>query len=337
MRVLLPIRIGILGAARIANAALIQPAHLVPEVAVSAIAARDENRARSFANRHGIPRVHRSYADLIDDPEIDAIYNPLPNSLHCEWSIRALDAGKHVLCEKPLAANAEEVRQMMAAVTKSGRVLAEAFHTLYHPLAAKMRSMIADGVLGQIQSAEAHFCTMVFRPTDIRYRHHLAGGATMDLGCYTLCLLRHLLGSTPEVLSAQATLSSAQIDRSMEACLQFPGNIPARITCSLFSASFYRVSVCIQGDKGTMSVINPLLPHYGHWLRVKDVAGETICQQWQAPWLRREGTYSHQLRAFAAAARGEEPMLTDAAYALANMQLIDSIYQKAGLERRGIY
>ncbi len=334
MNIHTPIRIGLLSTARIANAALIQPARLIPEVTVAAVAARDENRARHFAHRRGIPRVHRSYADLIADPEIDAIYNPLPNSLHCEWSIRALEAGKHVLCEKPLASNAEEVRQMMAAASKSGRVLAEAFHTLYHPLAAQMKAIIDEGALGQIIDAEAHFCTMLLRPSDIRYQYELAGGATMDLGCYTLHLLRYLLDATPQVVSARATLASPQIDRSMDVQLLFPGSIPARMTCSLLSTRLFRISVSIRGDRGRMHVVNPLMPHYGYWLHVRDDNGRTKQKQWNAPWPRSRGTYWYQLRAFSTAIVDDEPMFTDGAYGLTNMQLIDTIYKKAGLEQR---
>src|SRR3990172_4918004 len=122
------LRIGILGAARIAPMALVRPARSVPETAVLAVAARDEARARRFAARHGVPRVHRGYAELLADPEIDAVYNPLPNALHCEGSIRAPEAGKHVLCEKPLASNADEARRMTEVASRAGRVLVEAFH-----------------------------------------------------------------------------------------------------------------------------------------------------------------------------------------------------------------
>ena len=134
-----PLRFGILGAARIAPMALIQPARRVPEAQVVAIAARDGAKARAFAAKHGIPRVHESYDALLADPELDAIYNPLPNGLHCEWTIRALRAGKHVLCEKPIASNASEAQQMADAARETGRVLVEAFHWRYHPLAKRVR------------------------------------------------------------------------------------------------------------------------------------------------------------------------------------------------------
>src|SRR5574337_909465 len=174
-----PLRIGVLGAARIAPMALVRPARQVPEATVVAVAARDPQRAQAFATKHGIPRVHPSYDALLADTEIDAIYNPLPNSLHCEWTIRALQAGKHVLCEKPLASNAAEAERMAEAAGQAGRVLVEAFHWRYHPLAARMQAIIDAGELGAVQHIEAHFCLLLPLPGDIRYRLDLAGGATM--------------------------------------------------------------------------------------------------------------------------------------------------------------
>src|SRR5512143_3841429 len=153
-----PLRIGILGAARIAPMALVRPARQVPEAAILAVAARDPVRAQKFAHTHGIARVHPSYDALLADPEIDAVYNPLPNSLHCEWTIRALEAGKHVLCEKPLASNAAEAERMAAVAQQTGRVLVEAFHWRYHPLAARMRAILDSGELGTLRHIETHFC-----------------------------------------------------------------------------------------------------------------------------------------------------------------------------------
>ena len=158
------LRIGVLGAARIAPLALVRPARSVPEVLVLAVAARDEARARRFASRHAIPRVHARYAELLADPEIDAVYNPLPNSLHCEWTLRAISAGKHVLCEKPLAANAYEAGLMSEAARREGRVLVEAFHWRYHPLAARMQEIVVGGELGRVEHVEAAMCIPLILP-----------------------------------------------------------------------------------------------------------------------------------------------------------------------------
>src|SRR5262249_47564306 len=148
---------GVLGAARIAPMALIRPAREVEGVEVVAIAARDAARAERFAKRHGVAKVHKSYDALIGDTAVDAIYNPLPHGLHADGSIRALAAGKHVLCEKPIAANAAEAEQMAAAAERAGRVLVEAFHWRYHPLAARMRDIVQTE-LGDIRHIEAMLC-----------------------------------------------------------------------------------------------------------------------------------------------------------------------------------
>src|SRR5512147_1419029 len=150
-----PIRIGVLGAAAIVPMALTNPARKVSEAQVVAIAARDPQRAERFAIRHNIPRVHQTYNDLLADPDIDAIYNPLPNGLHAEWTIRALKAGKHVLCEKPFASNASEAQEMAKVAAETGLVLSEAFAYRYHPLAARMQTIIASGELGKIQHIDA--------------------------------------------------------------------------------------------------------------------------------------------------------------------------------------
>src|SRR5262249_26330583 len=134
-----PLRFGTLGAAQITPNALIKPAQAVPDAIVVAVAARDTKRAREFAAKHKIPRVHATYEEVISDPEVDVIYNPLPNSHHCEWTIKALRAGKHVLCEKPIASNAAEAEQMATVARETGRFLGEAFHYRYHPLAARVK------------------------------------------------------------------------------------------------------------------------------------------------------------------------------------------------------
>ena len=154
-----PLRRGDLGAARIAPMALVGPARRVPGVEVLAVAARDRTRAEAFAARHRIPRVHPTYEALIADPEIEAIYNPLPNSLHAPWTIRALEAGKHVLCEKPFSATVAEAQAMADAAARSGRVLMEAFHYRYHALFARMRALLRAGEIGAMQHLDARDAT----------------------------------------------------------------------------------------------------------------------------------------------------------------------------------
>jgi predicted dehydrogenase len=323
------LRIGTLGAALITPAALIRPARKVPDVEVVGVAARDAKRAHAFARRHSIPHVYDSYAALIDDPTIDAIYNPLPNSLHAEWTIRALEAGKHVLCEKPLANNATEAEQMAQAAATNERVLMEAFHYRYHPLAARLKEIVESGELGTIRHLEAHFCTPSVRPGNIRLRYDLGGGATMDLGCYTIHLLRFLAGAEPEVIRAEARTLAPQIDRWMGADFAFADGRTARMTCSLLSVDLLRLSARVVGDQGELHVLNPILPHLWHRLSVRTEHGT---RRERVPG---DSTYTHQLRAFVDAVRGAAHPPTGPADAVANMRVIDAVYRQAGLALRG--
>src|SRR5205823_7405165 len=194
------LRIGILGAARIAPAALVKPAASNSSVSVTAVAARSLDRAQAFATRHGIERAYAGYEELLADPEIDAVYNPLPNGLHGRWTLAALAAGKHVLCEKPFTANAAEAREIAHLAEASDRVVMEAFHYRYHPLALRIEEIVASGELGKLKHVETALCFPLPKFSDIRYNYALAGGATMDAGCYAGHMARTFGGENPEVV-----------------------------------------------------------------------------------------------------------------------------------------
>ena len=323
------LRIGVLGAARIAPSALIRPAERVPEAVVTAVAARDPERARAFAVKHRIPVVHASYQDLLDDKEIDAVYNPLPNALHAEWTLRALEAGKHVLCEKPFTANAAEAATVAAAAKASGLVVMEAFHYRYHPLAERMREIVAGGELGGLRSVEVSMCFPLPLFGDIRYRYDLGGGALMDGGCYALHCLRLLGQGTPEVLSARATLRSPDIDRAMTAELRFPGGASGRITASMWSHRLLDFTARVVGESGELRITNYLAPHIWNRLTVRTPAGTRRERVHGGP------TYGYQLRAFTEAVLRGGPVLTPAEDAVVTMGLIDDIYRAAGMRPRG--
>jgi len=325
-----PLRIGTFGAARITPMALLSPAKQVAEVEVTAVAARDRGRAEKFAVRHGIARVLPDYESLVADAEIDALYNPLPNSHHCEWTVRALEAGKHVLCEKPLAANAEEARRMADAATANGRLLMEAFHWRHHPLATRMAEVVREGVLGRVRHIETSLCIPMLAPGNIRYRYDLAGGALMDVGAYTVNMLRHLAGDEPRVTKAEVRLSSPDVDRYARADFEFADGRTGRITCSLFSTSVLRMHARVVGESGRMDVFNPLAPHVFHWLTLRTGAGT------RRERVRGEATYTLQLRAFVEALRSGVAPITDGRDGVANMAVIDSIYAAAGLPARGL-
>ena len=183
-----PLRIGVLGTARITTAALLEPAASVPEVTVAAVGARSQARALAYAERHGIPVAHGSYHELVEDPDIDAVYNPLPNSLHGPWTLKAIAAGKHVLCEKPFASNADEAARVTDAAEGSGLVVMEAMHYRYHPLIRRLAELV--GELGPVRHIQGWTSFAVADPGDIRYDYALGGGALMDGGCYVIDCLR---------------------------------------------------------------------------------------------------------------------------------------------------
>jgi predicted dehydrogenase len=323
------VRIGILGAARIAPAAVIKPAKSIGAAEIDAVAARDRDRAHAFASKHGIPKVRDSYAALVADPELDAIYNPLPNGLHAEWTIAALEAGKHVLCEKPFTANASEAEDVAAAAARTGLVVMEAFHYRYHPLALRMREIVENGELGAIRHVETALCFPLPKFSDIRYQYDLAGGATMDVGAYTVHMARLLGREEPEVVSAQAKLRTPDVDRAMRAELTFPSGHTGRITCSMWSRWFIQTYARVIGDRGEMRVINPTSPQLWHRMRLKS-GGKNRTEKFS-----RRPTYEYQLEAFCAAVLRGEPTLTPPADSIANMRVIDAIYLAAGMTPRG--
>jgi predicted dehydrogenase len=308
--------------------ALIRPAKDNADVVVAAVAARDVSRAKAFAAKHDIARVRDSYEALISDPDIDAVYNPLPNGLHGRWTRAALAAGKHVLCEKPFTANAAEAREVAGLAAKSDRVVMEAFHYRYHPLALRVEQIVASGELGKLERVEAALCFPLPKFSDIRYNYSLAGGATMDAGCYAVHMVRTFGGATPEVVAAQAKLRDPQIDRAMTAELRFAGGHTGRVRCSMWSSDLLRISAHVIGENGELRVLNPVAPHLFNRLSVRSADGKRV------EYFPRRASYAYQLDAFAAAVlRGEEVKTTPQG-AVENMTVIDAIYSAAGLPLR---
>jgi predicted dehydrogenase len=322
------LKIGVLGAARIAPGALIKPARRTAKAEVVAVAARDIDKARAYADKHKIPRVADSYEALLADPELDAIYVPLPNGLHGHWTIASLDAGKHVLCEKPFTANADEARQVAeAAAAHPGLIVMEAFHYQYHPMTRRLVEIVQSGELGIIKEIDISFSAPLAKRGDIRYRLDLAGGAMMDMGCYPISLLR-LLAAGPRVTGASAKLSSPGVDRAMDARFSLPEGGTARVRCSMFSSSILRLHAEVVGSEGTLKVLNPFAPQYGHRVRVETASGT------RREKFSRRPTYEYQLEAFATAVEDGAPFPTTAIDAIRTMELIDATYVAAGLPIR---
>ena len=320
------LRIGTLGAARITPMALIRPSRYTAGVSVTAVAARDRGRAEKFARKHRIEKVHDDYDALLADPEIDAVYNPLPNSLHAEWTLRALEAGKHVLCEKPFTSNAAEAERVHQAAEQSDRVVMEAFHYRYHPLAQRLRDLVASGELGAPRFIETWMCVPLPIPGDIRYRLDLAGGATMDTGCYAIHLARTIAGEEPTVVSARAKLASGGVDRAMEADVRFPSGAEGRINCSMLSWKFAKIAAVVKLDAGEIRAFNPILPQFFHGLKWRKNAGP-----WNKEKFPKKATYAYQLEAFRDAVVDAKPFITTTGEAVKTMTAVDAVYRAAGL------
>ncbi len=244
------LRIGVLGAANIARQFIagVRPS---TRVSVTALASRDVERARSFARETGVAQVHSTYEALLADPAIDALYIPLPNSLHAEWSIRAAEAGKHVLCEKPLATSAREARAMFEAARRNGVQLAEAYPYRAQPQTLKMRELLAAGAIGRLQFVHAAFGFPLADPSNIRMNPALAGGALMDAGCYPVSLVRTIAGERPVRVQAMATRAESGVDRTLVASMEFASGLLAQISCS-FATARHRHAF-IAGDAGSIA------------------------------------------------------------------------------------
>ncbi len=249
-----PLRWGLLSTARI-NKALIPPLQLSKRNTLLAVASRSQAKADAYAREHKIKRAYGSYAALLADPEIDVIYNPLPNHLHAEWSIKAAEAGKHVFCEKPLALTLAEVDAMAAASQSSGKLIIEAFAYRAHPHMRKIKEIITSGQLGRIKMVHGSFSFVMTNKDDIRWDPAMGGGALWDIGCYPLSFARTVLGTEPlEVFGWQVT-SPSGIDEIFAGQLRFPGDIYFQVDCSFKIPD--HVFMEIVGDEGALNIPQP--------------------------------------------------------------------------------
>ncbi|MFD1715462.1 Gfo/Idh/MocA family protein [Amnibacterium flavum] len=320
-------RIGILGAAGIAPAAIIRPVRRRSgDAVIAAVASRRAAAAAEYAATHGIESSYGSYAELLADPTIDLVYNALPPSEHAEWTIAALEAGKDVLCEKPSAMNATQSAAMVEAAERTGRRLIEAFHDRYHPLSARIGEYLTDGSIGTIQHIEARFTAEIpFDPASIRHEPTVGGGALMDLGCYPVHWIRAFMGEEPRVVSARAEKNALGADQSIEAQLEFPSGATATIVTSMDGP--LEATLSLTGSTGTATIDSLVFPSSGHSV-TQTVDG--VDRQFTVAGLT---TYDHQLDAVLRALETGEKLPTEGADIVANMALIDAIYEAAGFDR----
>ena len=255
-----PLKVGILGTGRIVGPAMVEPAAGRPDVEVRAIASRDKDRARTAADRHGIPVACKGYEALIDRDDIDLVYIALPPALHCEWTIRSLMAGKAVLCEKPLAMTPAEVDAMYGAARMAGRPLIEAMHYHFHPIIRTIGAMIAAGRIGTVLAAHGRLGINVpSRPHEHRFSGALGGGALMDLGCYPLHAFHLLLGEGHHELAVRAGFS-AGVDMACAARFRMDSGTRSSIRCSLRSRSMTS-NLVFRGATGSIGLKGFIMPH----------------------------------------------------------------------------
>jgi predicted dehydrogenase len=327
-----PLRIGILGAARITDLALVSPARTTGDRLVT-VAARSRHRAESFATEHGVERVAEDYAGVLADDEVEVVYNPLANALHGPWNLAAVRAGKHVLSEKPFAANAEEAHLVADAARAAGVSVVEAFHYLHHPVMRRVHELLDTGELGDLREVEAHITMPAPPADDPRWSFELAGGAMMDLGCYGLHAHRSLApwgGGEPQVVAARGVERSPGVDEWVEAELQFPGGAGGFVYCSMNAQ--WRMTLRVVGTLGEATAANFILPHQDDRVLVRTGCGASATTR--AEHLGTRSSYTYQLEALGAHLRDGAPMATDAPDAVATAELIDAVYTAAGLPVR---
>lgn len=307
-----PLRIGILGASRIAELSIVRPAAATGHRLV-AVAARDAARARTFADTHGVERVHATYDDLLDDPDIEAVYNPLANVLHGPWNLRAIRAGKHVLSEKPFAANAMEAREVAAAARAAGVVVLEAFHYPFHPLFRRVVELLGSGAVGQVRRVDTVLRMPAPADSDPRWSLELAGGATMDLGCYALHAQRQLgerfLGGEPRVVSGSGRERAGRpgVDEALAVELAFPSGASGSASCDMASPDVWDFHLTVTGTEGVLHAPDFPRPHEDDSLVLQRQGEAEVVEH-----LGSRSSYTYQLEAFAgASSRGHGLTWTD--------------------------
>jgi xylose dehydrogenase (NAD/NADP) len=316
------VRWGILGCAGIAERSFIPAALRTGNAVLGAIAARDQARAEDWARRFGFARAHRTYQDLVDDPAIDAVYNPLPNDLHAEWSIRALQAGKHVLCEKPMAMNAAEVRAMIEAASSNGALLMEGFMYKFHPQIGKTLDLVRDGAIGPVRSLHASF-TFHFERDGANYRWFPGhgGGALYDVGCYTLSIARLVFGAEPSAVTAAARVDPATgVDMTTGVLLEFPDGRIA--LCDSSFESHFQSRLLAVGLTGTLR-LDRAFSAKDFAVAVEIVRGDAV----ERLPIRKANMFALMIDHFGEAVLGRAALRYPAADAWNNMRVIDACFE----------
>jgi xylose dehydrogenase (NAD/NADP) len=312
-----PVRWGILSTARI-NRAIIPALQESPRSELVAVASRTEERAVAYASEHGVPRAHGSYEALLGDPEVEVVYISLPNGQHVEWSMRALEAGKHVLCEKPFARDPAEAARAFDLAAGAGLVLMEAFMWRHHPQTAKLVELVERGAIGELRLVRTSFSFTV-EPGNVRLDPELGGGALMDVGCYCVSGSR-LLAGEPETVSAQQALGPTGIDMRLTGTLVFPKDVLAQFDCA-FDLPLRQWLEAV-GSDGSVRV---------RWPWNAREPGLELVHDGRSEWIAVEDASPYRLQCdnVSGAVRGEAEPLLGRADALGQVRTIDALYRSA--------
>jgi predicted dehydrogenase len=317
-------RFGVLGTARVVSYGLLAPARETAGVEVVGIASRTAQKAREFGTLHGIKESFGSYEELLGSKTIDAVYIALPTALHYEWTRRAIEAGKHVLCEKPLAANAQLAQELAECAKQHARVLVEGMHIRYSGQLRRQRELIASGEFGRLLRIESYFRAPYARipAGDFRLSVELGGGAALDLGCYAVSCLRYVAGEEPQVVSVRHKCTGSEVDRWMSAALRFSSGAEGIAECGFRGFYTPRVDVRANCERGSIK--------WGGKGLVCQKNGQIV----EEP-IATTPTFQLQLESFAKSIRGEESDSLPLEDSILTARVLDAMFNKAGLALRG--
>jgi predicted dehydrogenase len=309
---------GILSTADI-NRKLIPGAKASPKVDLLAVASRDRERAESYAREWGIERAYGSYEELLEDPDVEAVYISLPNTLHCEWSIRAVEAGKHVLCEKPMSRHPADVEAAFDAAARADRILMEAFMYRHNPQTMRLAALVAEGAIGELRVVRSAFSYGLYDANNIRLRTDVEGGSLMDVGCYCVSGSR-LLGGEPEIVYGQALIGETGTDWVFSASMTFPGDVFALFDCGTALAE--RDELEAVGTEGSIFLDDP-------WHSLEPVIELRRPDGVERIELAPLDSYRLELENLSDAIRGEAEALLGRDDALAQARTIEALFRSA--------
>jgi len=317
-----PVKWGILSTANI-NGKLLAGAAESVEVEVVAVGSRDRSRAEEFARHWQIERAYGSYDELLADPDVEAVYIPLPNSMHCDWSVRALEAGKHVLCEKPMSRHPADVEAAFDAAERTGRLLTEAFMYRHNPQTARLTELVAAGAIGELRVIRSAFTYVLLDHDNIRLRTDVEGGALMDIGCYCVSGSR-LLGGEPELVYGQQFTGPSGTDWVFTGSLRFPGDVLATFDCGTSAAE--RDELEAIGTEGSLFLDDP-------WHCRTPVIELRCGGKVERIEVAPQDSYRLELENLGAAIRGEAKLLLGREDAVAQARVIEALYRSAAEQR----